>query len=622
MSRRSAPWAVLALSLVTPGSTWAGPRWPTWPTEVDRVAAPLSSDERGPGAERDRLGALSGLESFATPVIEAPVVAAIDDRSSAVRREALRICWLREMTACIPAASRIWGNGTDPTLRVAALRVLSLDPDPSRLALLLGALRDPSDELRAQTAQLLGWAPLDDHARTEVRNALLAKLSDSASGVRRRAVEALGLLGPGPGTLAIARLLDDPEPTVRSAAATALARIRDPRAAPALLRAIDAPNEAVVAQAILDALALVPGEDVPATLLRKLDDPPEGLTAYRVAEAIGLRPDPEPALIRGLIARLREPELRRPTLRALLLLGEPTQSALQEALARGLDPALELEVERLLTALDLPERAARRVSSWPKPDDVQGWREALATGSESDRVEAARVLAERAPAWLGVVARRRIELADRPESFWPWLLAVALTSSPPDLGEPWLPWAKLVGWALDVRLTRSERCAALAVLGRTPSTAAARVSDELQPLLSEPDAAVRACFALSAGTLPGDPAASSLLLADRNAKVRAAAALSLAGRTGSSARTRMQVMAVADPDARVRAAARHATAEGLASPGTPPTFVDAEPPPYGWSEPLQWIEVRTERDRVFVPAVGSTRIRWALVPALTPVTSP
>ena len=141
-------------------------RWPTWPTEVERVAAPLMAVDR-PSHDRDRAAAIVRLEAFATPVIEQLVIDALKDPSTQVRREALRVCYMRRILGCIEPAGAIWAEGVEPTLRVAALRVLALDPTPKHLDLLLEALRAPGDGLRAQAAQAVGWAPLSGEARKQ-----------------------------------------------------------------------------------------------------------------------------------------------------------------------------------------------------------------------------------------------------------------------------------------------------------------------------------------------------------------------------------------------------------------------------------------------------------------------
>ena len=128
-----------AVSLMPGPSAVAGERFPSWPSEVSRIAAPLDAGER-PTQDAERAAALVQLEPYATEVIEPYVLVALSDPSNHVRREALRICYLRRMTSCMPAAVAIYGDMVEPTLKAAALRVIALEPEGKRLELVLRCL--------------------------------------------------------------------------------------------------------------------------------------------------------------------------------------------------------------------------------------------------------------------------------------------------------------------------------------------------------------------------------------------------------------------------------------------------------------------------------------------------
>ena len=614
--------AAVAALFVLPTDVAAGEgRWPAWPTEVESIAAPLVSVER-PSHDRDRAAAIVRLEEYATPVIERLVVDALKDPSTQVRREALRVCYLRRILGCIEPAEATWEEGAEPTLRVAALRVLALDPTPQHLAVLLEALRDPGDQMRAQAAQLIGWAPLRGDAAKDARRALVAKLSDTSSLVRQRAAEALGLQGPGEGTLALTRLLEDPEPMVCIAGAEALGRIRDERTAPALLRALELPNEAIVIAAIIEALARLPGEDVARDLLQRLDDPPTGLSAFQVAEAIGDRPDPERVLIDGLIDRLDEPELVRPCSHALLMLGEPTRPALRAALRRGLDPALELELRRLLGALspieDPGEPERRR---YPSADDRKAWFEILRTGDVRERIEAGVALGERAPTWLPGAVATRLAQAHAVEPVRGWLVAMATTAGPTDLGdEAWLPWARLLQWARDEAQSPSDRCLALAAVGSARDKGTRRrIARELEALVDENEARVRACAAMVSARVQPRAELAEVLLLDVDDRVRVGAALGL-GQAESVPRrvvARLHVMAQSDPSAPVRRAAAWAIEGRRAKRRRPrPAFVAIDVRRNAWVRPPRWVDVEIDDATLSLPATGIGSMRWAMGPGL------
>lgn len=610
----------LLLALIRPAAA-APPRWPTWPTEVHRISAILVRDVRGKelAGERQRVAAIQTLDRWATGAILEPLLHALDDASPQVRREALRMCFEREVVACIPGAANLWSEGGEPTVRVAALKVLALDPEPSRVALLIEALRDPSDVIRAQAADFLGSAPMAPEVRRRARAALLAKLADVSVVVRRRAVLSLGLLGPGEGTLSIARLLDDPEPTVRSAAAEALGHTRDPTAVPVLRRAIASPNEAAVARAIIDALAVLPDPSVETDLLALLDDPPSGLDEVQLAAAIGRRPRPGPTLLEGLVDRLDEPPRREAVLQALLALGEDARPVLEKARARGLAPAIDVDVARLLGALQTtpPPASARR---WPAAEDRAGWHAQLERGDPFGRRRAAWVLARRDPPWRVATALAALARPGPPAGRRAWLLTLAASPRPwshPSEGEA---RARLEGWARDRRLSTADRCLALAALGARQADPGRRATVPWADLLDEPDPQIRACAALALGRR-GEFTELAGLLVDDRARVRTAAALALAGaepeRLHPSTTARLALLSVDDPQAPVRAAARWANARHRSTPAPPDIGLFLRRVgAYPWAARARWLEVQADGQTLWVPAEGSGPWRWALIPGL------
>lgn len=615
----------LAASITTPVGATAPGRWPSWPGEVDQIAEPLAAPPGGGSSEeRERVGALTALEAFATPLLEPHVLAALEDPATPVRREALRICHERRILGCVSAAAGMWTSARDPTVRIAALEVLALDPDPSRLAILLSALRDPSDQVRARAAQFLGWAPLSTPARREVRAALLAKLSDPSALVRRRAVESLGLLGPGRGTLAVTRLLEDPEPTVRSEAATALARFGDEQAVPALLRALEAPNETPVIESLVGALAVLHGDGVARELLARLDDPPGGLNPTRVAEAIGRRPNPEPELIDGLIVRLREPPLRDAVLTALLLLGEAAAPAIRRARLRGLEAPIDLQLERLLGALEPPGRTPTEDLRWPDGADARAWRTMVESPDPHRRARAVVALSKRDASWVPGHVQAVLAHGRDPKPARPWMLWMSLASEVSF--EDALAPIRLQGWALDAGLPPTDRCLAAGALASvTGRDARARFDSTARRLAADPHPAIRACAGLTLGRTSNDADVLLQLLADPRATPRAAALWGIyAARherfDDRSVAARVAVLATRDPNPRVRRLAawvwkHHNEADG---PSTP-SYVASPAPAFGWADPRRWIEVEVRADeRVWVPAVPGPEAHWSWLLGIEP----
>ncbi len=593
--------ALLASLLALPNAAWAEPeRWPSWPSEVDRAAWPLL-DADAASHDRDRTTAVIRLQEFPTPLIEDALQIALDDPSVQVVREALRICYLRRASVCLPAATKRFRDEREPSLRAAALRVLATDPRGERLDLMLEALLDPSETVRAEAAQLAGWAPLRGEALERTRRALLAKLSDSASAVRDRAVTALGLQGPADGTLAIARLLEDPEPSVRASAATALGHLHDPRAEAALLRAIEGQNEGNVTRAMLTAYARIPGASVGQRLLGFLDDPPPGVGTLTVAEAIGDRPAPDPELIDGLVERLRDDALEEAARRALLFMGEDALPRLEAALARGLGPRLDAEVRRLVLAVSpLPSQDIS--PDLPDLSDRAAWVAALTIGPPVERMRHAAALGSQDPPWLVGLAHARIGRGSF-ETAQPFILALASMPRPVSFRDDTvLPWSRLAHWALDHGRSVDDRCVATLALGRAGGRRArAQARATLEALAGDPSAQLRTCVVWAARDLAPELTAQGVL--DDDARPRAAAALLLgSGDRAAALQARRAHLGIVDPDPHVRAAALAAVTSG------PPELVIEPLEASPWAEPALWMQP----DGVWVPALGSRPGRWGL----------
>ncbi len=596
------------------------PRWPRWPTEVDRAASPLRKNGDRVSPDPERVDAVLALEAFATPVIEPWILLAIDDPATAVRREALRVCYEREIAACIAPATGLWRRATEPTLRIAALRVVALDPQAERLDLLLAALREDNDAMRGQAAQILGWAPTKAEGRARVRDALVAKLGDMSALVRQQAVESLGVLGDREATLPIARLLEDHEPQVQGAAAHALGNLGDPRAALALLRLLAAPNEPPVLRAALAALVRLPGDRVATGLLAAFDEPPQGLTTLEIADLIGLRDHPEDALVEGLVARTREPGNARHALRTLVLLGPPAAGPLRAALHdRLLAPDLALEAERALAAADVEVRPGTEADDRPSASDPPRLSDTVV-----DRMRLA-ALAVDAPRRADAIDDRTIDATlAGPSATTPRmaeLAALAVATKASGVGRrSRLPWARVVGWARDPARTSVERCLSALALGVVDRRAPIHddATRTILELLGDADPNVRACAAASAGRLSRDDAAAELGLVDPDPRVRTMAILAAwTYGAGASVRRRVAVLAVDDPSAEVRSAARVLLDRPRPRRRAGRWLEDgARPFPWAASSRPSWLAVELDGTRLWVPALGIAGRRFAIAPGL------
>jgi len=619
--------ALAVLGIAAPAHGGETPRWPRWPTEVDRAAAPLRksgvASELAPDNERS--DAVIALEAFATPVLEPWILLALDDPATSVKREALRVCYERELASCIAPATELWRRASEPALRMAALRVVALDPQAERLDLLLAALREDTDTMRAQAAQILGWAPTKADGRTKVRDALVAKLGDMSALVRQQAVESLGMIGDREATLPVARLLEDHEPQVQTAAAHALGNLGDPRAVSALLRLAAAPGETAVLRAALAALVRLPGDRVATALLAAFDEPPPGLTTPEIAELVGLRADPEPTLLRELVERLREPGHARQALRALVLMGTPAVEPLRAALQdRALPPDVALEAERALrgtAALVRPGGADDDAPTEPPPP--------VLVDTIVDRMRLAARRVEARDLRPGAALEARLAASGPAQTRMAELAAVAVSTRAPRIGRhSRLAWARVIGWARDRTRPPAERCLSTLALGlverRAPGHDDARRT--VLALLADSDPGVRACAAASIGRLTRDPSVRQLAFVDPDPRVRTMAIFAAwtYGMDMGTAR-RIAVLRLHDDSPQVRAAARFVRDRDLRRGGQFPRpkrraghwLEDAARPfPWARSSAPMWMTVELEGTRLWVPTLAAAGRRFAIVPGL------
>jgi HEAT repeat protein len=603
-----------------PGPHELDGRFPIWPTEVDRIAAPLR--DPATATESVRMAALQELQQFATVVILPEIELALTDPSPEVRRIALELCANRRILACVPEAERLWEEG-EASVRMIALTLLSQDPSDEHLALLYEAMRDSSDMVREQAINLLVEAPLDEGQKQTARKEIVAQLGDVATRVRATAARALGKLGPGDGALALVRLLDDVDPYVAEAAAVGLGQLEDPRTGPALERALESPVNPNFANAAIAALARLPGEAMDERLLELFDAPPRNTRRTDIANAIGGRPKPSDALIEGLIDRIRDPELRDSAIQVLLRMGDVAVPQLEAVLARGLEPDIAVEVERLLAARKLETTpvdvvagvvSAEPVEVLPDRGDREAWFEVL---SDSDRIDAAAKLAEDPPEWFAGSLKWQLDRASNAEQVIAWLVALTLVREPVLEGSnDVIHWERIAGWAAEPAGAGESRCLATLALGSAvegPHAELARKELEARAGDGLPD--VRGCAALALARFGNDPVFEGLL-ADPSPRVRAMTALALRGIPRLDPRVRARLALQADRDHEV--ACRGAAALTLAAPKPegPLALVRARLSTLA-SDPdasVEWQAFEIEGRRVEVPMFGSGKRIWAIVP--------
>jgi HEAT repeat protein len=600
-------------------------RFPVWPTEIDRIAAPLRDPTMM--SESARLAALAELSEYATEVILSDLEFALTDPSPEVRSQALQLCADRRLLECVDEAEKMWEEG-EGSVRLMALKLLSQDPTQEHLDLIYEAMRDPNDVIRQQAILLLVEAPLGEERAAGARQELVAQLGDFSALVRRTAAQGLGRMGPGEGALALVRLLEDIDPSVSTAAAVSLGQLADIRTSPALTRALENPNNPQFATAALGALARLPGQDIDAALLELLDAPPRNIGRNEVARAIGRRSEPSAELIGGLVERMRDPELRDPSTQALLLLGDRAVALLEAAAERGLEPDIALEVERLLAARRLEptpriadsSQAVQPTLVLPSLDQRDAWFELL---GDPEAVPVGAALAEQLGAsdkagsaadWFEGALAWQLERAATAEQVGPWLTALALAPRPVlDAEVHAVSWTRIAGWAHALDASSQSRCLATMALGRAIETRhAERMREELRSLAAAHVVDVRGCAALALARHGDDPLLE-MLLADPSPRVRAAAALALRIIRKPDAVVRSRLALQADRDSEPRARTSATLVLNSRDPSARFVLLRGRANTTGLGDTGQWERYDWQGHEVDVPLLGNDR-GWAIVP--------
>ncbi len=582
-------------------------RWPLWPSEIAQVAAPLLGEGTQRAPESERRAALSELQGYATPLVEPFLMIALADPSPQIRRTALQSCAHRQLTSCIKPARRIWSESLgDLSGRLYSLRVILLEPSSEHVDIVIEALRSVTPLLRIEAARLLGITALPANDNQRARAALVAKLSDPDAEVRRAVTRSLGLLAASEATLVLARMLEDPDPQLRRDAAEALGMIGDLRALPAMLRSLERGDEVYVARMLLQGLIRQPGAEVDRRLLEFLDGPPRGLKRRQIAQALGERENPSPLLLDGILMLLRESSLRADLLTTLLHLGDAALPAIQAALARGVEPELAIELDRLVRARHLPESPPPAgAPALPSADKRSAWQDRL-DRRHNDRLEAAAKLGVLSPKWLSAAVRGSLRPHSDTIAEAPWLVALATSADPT---EDLQLWFSVLQRANNNQHSVSDRCLAVAALGRMPESAEADLEEPLHSLAADSKAAIRSCAALALAGKDNATGTLASLLGDPCPRVRSAAALALGSRP---LKERLPVtaelawIALEDADGRVR------TAANLPRNNTerpPAKLLLSTPDP----QMPGWMLVQSEAQQLWIPSQRIGPTSWALV---------
>lgn len=186
------------------------------------------------GTTPQRVAAAARLGELGDARAVRPLTAALGDPSAAVRKAAIgALQTLPGERASLRIAAQL--KSDDDSLRVAAAEALEKLATPQTIPALTGALADERMIVRSSAAKAL--ATLGEPAVAPT----VRVLREGPPEARVAAAKALGRLGGGASTDALAEALEAESPELRLTAAAALAGLGDGRAVPALLDLLENP---------------------------------------------------------------------------------------------------------------------------------------------------------------------------------------------------------------------------------------------------------------------------------------------------------------------------------------------------------------------------------------------
>ena len=190
----------------------------------------------------------------------------------------------------VAALLRILRDDADAKVRMSAAWSLAEFEDPRALPGLAEAVtRDPDAGVRGIAAWALGEIEAEESV-----SALSSALSDDVAGVRLRAAWALGQIEPAPAPAALIAAVQDPANDVRVAAIWALGQIEDDAALPAIGRALESSTDAEVRRVAIWAIGSIGGELAGELMIRLLEDPDPAIRAAAARGLAGAGPGPWP----------------------------------------------------------------------------------------------------------------------------------------------------------------------------------------------------------------------------------------------------------------------------------------------------------------------------------------
>jgi HEAT repeat protein/Na+/melibiose symporter-like transporter len=263
----------------------------------------------------------------------------------------------------------------------------------------------PVHEAGARTVR----TALDDLRRVTPRGVrAMRSLARSASvETREEAIASVGQTGATLATDEILKALHDPQPRVRRQAATALARLQDPRATTELIHQIeDHPD--LLEEEVIDTLGVLGNPAAIPALIRTMQNPRSALRRA-AARALGRVGGDDPAACAALEAAAVDPtdvDLRRSALQALRLLGSRSSIEVIRAGANDPHPSVRIAAAEAIAELELRETAPDVRRSLAAYDDEASSEMAYALGAVGEESDIPAILTE-AVRSNSMITRRR-----------------------------------------------------------------------------------------------------------------------------------------------------------------------------------------------------------------------
>jgi HEAT repeat protein len=248
-----------------------------WQGAVEVDAEGLQSDD-----PKKRLDAVAYLGMRDIHLAQPYLMRALADEDISVRHQAAKALGAGGAQAAVPPMIE-WLADTDPKTRAVAADVLGDIGGAEAAQALTRSLGDPDSAVRQRTVKALG--KIGQRGNPSVVIALIPRLEDDKSDVRRETVEQLEQLGDKRAVIPLVAKFSDTSRDVRKTAVRAIGKLGDRSAVPALVRLMNDPDDEVRTQAV-GSLGLLGATDAIDALVEQLNTGSE-LFRTKVAYSLG-----------------------------------------------------------------------------------------------------------------------------------------------------------------------------------------------------------------------------------------------------------------------------------------------------------------------------------------------